>query len=149
MDGSPTASQAKQSLNDHVADRGRELYAKYGPKIGWRELQQVLLDRSLVRYPCAVEFTAEGLQEGEFAYPHQKASAPEGGFVIRVHPLFMTQLALVPHLVFYQLVAVNYGDFASSDDAETFGAAALGMDKDDYYGVISELVNQLAGGGCE
>ena len=44
-----------------------------------------------------------------------------------VHPLFMTQLEKVPLLVLYQLVLVNYGEFASPDDAETFGAAALGL----------------------
>jgi len=149
MDARPTAAEAKQSLNSHVEDKGRELHAKYGPKIGWRELQQVLLDRTLVRYPCEVEFTAEGLQDGEFAYPHQKGQVPEDGFVIRVHPLFMTQLASVPHLVLYQLVAVNYGDFASSDDAETYGAAALGLDKDAYYAIVNDLADQLADCGCE
>ena len=34
-----------------------------------------------------------------------------------VHPLFMTQLERVPHLVLYQLVLVNYGEFASGEDA--------------------------------
>ena len=44
-----------------------------------------------------------------------------------VHPFFMTQLEQVPLLVLYQLVLVNYGAFAAPEDAETFGAAALGL----------------------
>ena len=127
----PSTADARKSLNEHVADKGMELYAKYGPQIGWKVLQSILLDRSQVRYPCEVAFTAEGLQEGEFAWARPKGEAPEQGFVIHVHPLFMTQLGMVPHLVLYHLVAVNYGDFATPDDAETFGAAALGMRKDE------------------
>jgi hypothetical protein len=39
---------------------------------------------------------------------------------------------------------VNYGPFASPDDAETFGAAALGLDKDEYYARLCELADQIA-----
>ncbi|MEI6653209.1 MAG: hypothetical protein WCP45_00435 [Verrucomicrobiota bacterium] len=148
MNACPTAADAKSSLADHVADKGAELHAKYGPHIGWSELQQVLLDRSLVRYPCEIAFTPEGLREGEFAYPHALGEKPEEGFIIRVHPVFMTELELVPYLVFYQLVAVNYGDFASTDDAEAFGAAALGLEPDVYYDTICRLADQLGECGC-
>lgn len=143
MSDCPTPVTAKLSLNDHVAAKGAELHAKYGPVIGWRELQQVLLDRSLVRYPCEIAFTAEGLQDGEFAHPVAKGDGPEEGFIIRVHPHFLTELRMVPHLVLYQLVAVNYGGFASADDAETFGAAALALGQETYYRTICRLADQL------
>ena len=142
----PTAD-ARKSLNEHVAEKGGDLHAKYGPQIGWTVLQKILLDRSQVRYPCEVAFTTEGLQEGEVAWSRVQGEKPEDGFVIHVHPLFMTQLSMVPHLVLYQLVAVNYGDFASPDDAETFGAAALGIRKDEYYEIIVGLADQLSGCG--
>ena len=61
----------------------------------------------------------------------------------------MTQLDSVPYLVLYQLVLVNYGEFSSADDAETFGAAALGMSKDAYYHRLCELVDLLGGGGLD
>lgn len=143
MNTSPPPAGAKQSLNDHVADKGAAIYAKYGPNIGWSELQQILLDRALVRYPCEIVFTAEGLREGEVAYPHPQGGPPEEGFSIRVHPIYMTELRMVPYLVLYQLVAVNYGEFAAIDDAETFAAAALGLAKDDYYNTLCQLADQL------
>ena len=143
MNRCPPPVDAKQSLNDHVADKGAAIFAKYGPTIGWSELQQILLDRPLVRYPCEIAFTAEGLREGEFAYPHAQGDTPEEGFIIRVHPIYMTELRMVPYLVLYQLVAVNYGDFASDADAETFGAAALGLARDDYYDTLCQLADQL------
>ena len=55
----------------------------------------------------------------------------------------MTQLEQVPGLVLYQLVLVNYGEFASAEDAETFGAAVLGITRDEYYQTLCELADQL------
>jgi len=140
-----TAEDARQSLSAHVASKGAEIREKYGPRIGWIELQQILEDRSCVRYPCEIVFDAAPLELGEFAYPVAKGEQPDAGFTIFVHPFFMTQLERVPHLVLYQLVLVNYGECASPDDAETFGANALGLAKDDYYRVICEMADQVGG----
>jgi hypothetical protein len=141
-----TADDARQSLNDHVAARGREIRAKYGPHIGWPELRQILEDRACVRYPCEIVFDAGPLEPGEFAHPVPKGERPEDGFTMYVHQLFLTRLAEVPALVLYQLVVVNYGEFASPDDAETFGAAALGISRDEFYHMLCELADQI--GGC-
>ena len=141
-----TAEDAKQSLTAHVESKGIEIFVKYGPQVGWVELQRLLLDRAYVRYPCDIVFDAEQLLAGEFAHPVQKGEHPEDGFTMCVHPLFMTQLDRVPHLVLYQLVAVNYGVFASSDDAETFGAAALGLTRDEYYSILCDLADGLSSG---
>jgi hypothetical protein len=42
-------------------------------------------------------------------------------------------------------VLVNYGEFASAEDAETFGAAALGLARDDYYQALCGLADQVGG----
>ena len=57
----------------------------------------------------------------------------------------MTQLECVPGLVLYQLVLVNYGEFASADDAETFGAAALGISRDEYYATLCDMADEVGG----
>lgn len=142
-----TADDVRQSLNAHVAAKGAEICAKYGPGLGWGGLQRLLQDRAFVRYPCAIEFDAAPLQPGEFGHPVPKGARPEDGFTIFVHPFFLTQLPQVSLLVLYQLVLVNYGEFASPDDAETFGAAALGLDRDDYYAQLCEMADQI--GGCD
>ena len=139
-----TPSDVQQSLNAHVAVKGREIRLKYGPRIGWVELVRLLKDREHVRYPCEIEFEAGPLQPGEFAYPQARGDRPEDGFTIYVHPTFFGRLDQVPTLVLYQLVVVNYGEFASPADAETFGAAALGMEREDYYRQLCELADQLA-----
>jgi hypothetical protein len=142
-----TADDAKQSLTAHVAAKGAEIFEKYGPVIGWKQLLQILEDRAYVRYPCQVVFDPAPLGPGEFAHPVPKSENPEEGFTICVHPCFMTQLQQVPYLVLYQLVLVNYGEFASTEDAETFGASALGLSKDEYYQTVCELADEL--GGCD
>ena len=147
-----TAEDGRESLTAHVAAKGAEIFQKYGPHIGWSDLQQILNDRSCVRYPCEIVFDAAPLQPGEFAYPAPKGELPESGFTVYVHPFFLTQLDKVPHLVLYQLVLVNYGDFTSPDDAEIFGASALGLSKEDYYATLCELADELSpqesGCGC-
>jgi hypothetical protein len=140
----PSAQDARQSPNASAAAVGAGIYDKYGPRIGWKQLLQILEDRTCVRYPCEIVFDAGPLQAGEFAHPVAKGDRPEDGFTLYVHPFFMTQLEQVPLLALYQLVLVNYGAFAAPEDAETFGAAALGLARDEYYHALCRLADELA-----
>ncbi len=142
-----TAADARQSLNAQVAALGAEIHEKYGPRLGWNELQRMLADRTCVRYPCEIVFDASGLEPGEFAHPVAMGDHPEDGFTLYVHPYYMTQLDQVPLLALYQLVLVNYGAFASPDDAEIFGAAALGLARDEYYARVCALADELQSPG--
>lgn len=139
-----TADHAKESLNAHVASKGCDLFAKYGV-VGYQGLQAVLQDRACVRYPCEIAFDSTLLNPGEFAHAEQQGARPEDGFTIWVHPFFLLQLEKVPYLVYYHLVVVNYGVFASPDDAETFGAAALGLMREEYYEALCALADQISG----
>jgi hypothetical protein len=139
----PSAHDARQSLNTSAAAIGAEIYEKYGPRIGWTQLLRILGDRNCVRYPCEIVFDATPLQAGEFAHPVAKGDHPADGFTMYVHPFFMLQLEQVPLLVLYQLVLVNYGAIASPDDAETFGAAAVGLPRDEYYSTLCALADEL------
>lgn len=138
-----TVEDAKQSLSAHLAVKGAEINEKYGPRIGWDELGRILNDRTCVRYPSEIRFDESKLLDGEFAHPVPNGEDPLEGFVIYVHPFFANVLDRVPYLVLYQLVLVNYGDFASIDDAETFGAYALGISKDDYYQALCEMADEI------
>ena len=140
-----TADDARQSLSAHVAARGAEIFEKYGPAIGWNQLLRILEDRACVRYPCQIAFDAAPLQPGECAWPRANGAKPEDGFVLHIHPVFMTQMDRVARLALYQLVVVNYGEFATSEDAEIFGAAALGISRDQYYQSLCELAELLQG----
>lgn len=140
-----TVEDARQSLTAHLAEKGRQIYLNYGPEIGWNELLKILEDRTLVRYPCEIIFDAKQLQPGEFAVAIAKSEKPEDGFSIYVHPFFALDPAQVPALVLYHLVVVNYGEFATADDAETFGAAALGLLKEEYYTHLCNMADEISG----
>jgi hypothetical protein len=139
-----TLEDAKESLTAHVAAKGAEIHAKYGPRIGWSELQRILADRECVRYPCELAFDAAPLQPDECAYPAAVGDRPEDGFRLCVHPYFAVDPDRVPLLALYQVVAVNYGAFASHEDAETFGAAALGIPRDDYYEALCAMADEIS-----
>jgi hypothetical protein len=147
MSSEPAPDDARQSLTAHAAAKGAEIRAKYGPNIGWNELLQILNDRDCVRYPCEIIFDAGSLRAGEFAHPIARGDRPEDGFLMHVHPYFATQPERVPCLVLYQLVLVNYGEFASADDAETFGASALDLSRDDYYAALCQMADEITGNG--
>lgn len=138
-----TTQDARESLTAHVAAKGAEIHLKYGPSFGWAELQRLLEDRVYVRYPCEIRFDATPLQQGEFAHPEQRGEVPEDGFTIYVHPIYSEDLSRVAWLVLYQLVAVNYGQFASSAEAEVFGASVLGLEPEEYYQVLCAMADQL------
>jgi hypothetical protein len=142
-----TVDDARESLNAHVAEKGAAIRGKYGPTIGWAELQRLLADRAFVRYPCELAFDSEALEPGECAHPVAIGDRPEDGYRMCVHPFFSNRLEDAPVMVLYQLVLVNYGEFASADDAETFGASALGLTKDAYYERLCALADEVAGHG--
>lgn len=139
----PTVDDARQSMVAHAAQKGLEIRQKHGPEIDWNTLLRILEDRTCVRYPCDIVFDQRQLQPGEFAYAFPKGANPEDGFTIYIHPHFQTQLHKAPLLVLYHLVSVNYGPFASAEDAESLGAAALGVPRDDYYQAICRMADEV------
>jgi len=141
MPGRLTIDDVRVSLNAHAAAKGDEIRRKYGPRIGWPEMQRILEDREQVRYPCEIAFDAGPLREGELAHPEPRGSRPEDGFVIHLHPVLMTCMDQLPLLVLYQLVVVNYGEFAGAEAAEQFGSHAFGLHPDEYYARLCRLAD--------
>ena len=138
-----SADDARQSMSTHVALKGAEIRVKYGPQIGWEQLLQILQDRSCVRYPCEVLFDDAGLEPGELAHPEPKGDRPEDGFTLSVRRAFQNDPLAAVFVILYQLVLVNYGAFASPDDAETFGASILGIASEEYYQCLCRMADQI------
>lgn len=139
------AEHLRASLSAEILAKAAAIRQKYGPDIGWPQLQQLLQDRECAPFPCEIRFDSEPLLPGEFAHPVPKGTTREEGFILYIHPFYATELGRVPYLVLHQLVLMNYGDSATADDAETFGSLALGMSKEDYYRALCELSGQIGG----
>jgi hypothetical protein len=139
-----TAEDARQSLTDHLVGKGEAIRQTYGSPFGWAELLRLLEDRSQVRYPCALVLDSGPLLPGECAHPVQKGERPEDGFDIFVHPYFAEKHDQAVFHVLYQLVVVNYGGFATPEDAETVGARALGLSRDEYYQILCRIADEMS-----
>ena len=133
------------ALSDQVAAEALGICAKYGPALGWDQLLDLLGDRAFVRFPCELRFDSDPLLPGEFAHAAPKGQTPEDGYTIFLHPAYERQLQWVPYLVLHQLVLINHGDTATAEDAENFGARALGLSQDEYYRALCDLSGQIGG----
>lgn len=143
-----TADDARVALRAHAVGCAQAARAVYGPDIDDQAVLRMLEDRAVVRFPTEVVFDASPLEPGEFAFPAPVEDADGGGLRYRlyVHPAFIHRRDALPLLIAYQLVRINYGDLATSEDAEAFGAALLDLDTDAYYERLCRLADSLDAG---
>ena len=139
-----TPEDGKKALLHHVVEKALALQAKYGRFIDYDTLLRILQDKDFVRYPTRLEFNSEPIDKGFFAVVDAVSiDDPAQGFAVYVHEFFKNRLGDVPALVLYQLVAINYGVIATSDEAEIFGATVLEMKKEEYYRLLCALADQI------
>ncbi|MHC4090656.1 MAG: hypothetical protein ACYSVY_10345 [Planctomycetota bacterium] len=141
----PSAEDGVLALRDHVLDRAGLAREKYGPHVGVAALERILADRSVVRYPCRIVFDTADLRPGEMAFVRPRGEVATDGFDVVVHPRFAADEDSLPAIVLYQLVMVNYGEIATENEAELFGATILGIAQDAYYERLCQIADSLAG----
>ena len=143
----PTEEEGRESLVAHAAEKGCEARRAHGgflAGLSMTALETLLEDRKFVRHPVRLHYGIEGLQEGEFAHAEAvSGDDPSEGFVIHVHPVFIGQEDVIPLLVAYQLVTVNYGEIAGPEAAEAFGAALCGLEIEEYYQTLCQIADSL------
>ena len=127
----------------HCLDKGHKLRQKYGKAIDHELLKTILKDEEFVRYPVRLLFDSTKVEKGMFAVTERVSTDASAGFIIYIHECFKKRLGDVPALVFYHVVAVNYGEFATHNEAEEFGSSALGMEKEEYYQLLCCLTDQI------
>ncbi len=141
-------SEGRRALREHVVERALLARERYGGSIDYPTLLKMLEDRQVVRYPTVLEFSDSALQPGEFAYVAPVGEAPSEGFRLFFHPAFRMREEVLPLLVSYHIVRVNYGEIATHEEAELFGATLLGLDVDAYYETLCVLADQLTEDGA-
>lgn len=109
----------------------------------YSQRQQILKDPEFVRYPTHIKFDSQKLEVGMFGAAERLSTDSKDGYIIYIHEFFKSRPGDLAALVFYHIVTVNYGDFATYNEAEEFGSAALGMDKDTYYQYICRLADSI------
>jgi hypothetical protein len=127
----------------HAIEKAGEIRARYGPVIDYPVVQRILKDKRCIRYPVEIRFVSDGIEPGLFARTEPISKNPDDGYVISLPQQFEDRPDLLPALILYQSVLVNYGDLATATDAELFGSGILGLDRDTYYAQIVALTDAL------
>ena len=123
--------------------KAQEIRDRYGPDIDYPVLLRMLEDRRCSRYPIRLRFVADGIEPGMFGKTEPASKDPNDGYVMSLHRDFEDRPDVLPALILYQAVLVNYGDLATAADAELFGSGILGLERDAYYEQIAELTDSL------
>ncbi|MCP4040783.1 MAG: hypothetical protein GY731_02350 [Gammaproteobacteria bacterium] len=127
-----------------MSHTARDIHLRFGPIIDYPALLRILDDRKCARYPVTIVFNSARLEAGFFAIAEPATrEEPANGYEIVVHEHFRDRQEVLPALILYHLVSVNYGDIATWEDAEVFGSTVLGMDREEYYSLICELADSL------
>src|SRR3989338_9779993 len=138
-----TIEQGRQAFAHHVIERALALGEKYGNFLDDEAVQTLLNDRDFVRYPTRVEFDSSKIDPGFFAAVEAVAGSPTNEHIIFLHESFRGRSGDIANALLYQLVLVNYGDIATREEAELFGATALGIKQEDYYQALCHLADQI------
>ncbi len=146
----PTAEDGLVALRDHVRAKALEARARHPNLAGEAAVRAFLADEECVRYPTSLDFDPEKLEPGEFAWAEPLGASPGAGFRLHIHPHFQNEPELIPRLAAYHVVKINYGDIATFEEAEIYGATLLGLDVEEYYRSLCEAAEALeAAAPCE
>ena len=120
-----------------AADRAR---SRLGGPLSADNLSEALRDDVCFRYPVEIGFDETGLEPQQFA--DARFSGPDGQRVCKLHvrPRFKDGADVLHLLVAYMAAPINYGDVATPDLCEQYGAALVGMTRENYYKVLCASV---------
>jgi len=131
------------AITKHAIEKANEIRLRYGPNIDYPAILRILEDRKCIRYPVKIQFVSEGIEHGLFAHSKATSDNLDDGYILSIHSQFESQTDVLPALILYQSVLINYGDLATAIDAEFFGSTVLGLDRDSYYEQIVSLTDSL------
>ncbi len=159
MEEAPTPEEQRETMNLHLRHKAQEIIEKFGANITFNVLQDILQDRKSVRYPVNIIFDSTRVDAGLFLVTemvltdlNRQASdddvytkQADRHYDFFIHEHFEGHPEKLVPLILYHLPTVNYGDIATCEDAEIFGAALLQMEEDDYYQLVCDLVDGIPG----
>jgi hypothetical protein len=132
------ARLGETGLREHLVDTGIRAHAVYAPITG-ANLDRLLEDRDLVRYPVRLAFEMGTLAGHQFAQPEPEA----GGVVLYLHPSLKGRDHDVALAVAYFLPLINYGELINDDHCLIYGATLHGLTVDQYFSRLCGIADSL------
>lgn len=138
-----TEEDCLKALHSHAAEKGCAIFENYGPVITDAILQEILANDELTRFPVELKFSSGNIPAEMFGVVSENKTEGKLTYTMHIHEHFKNETGVLPFLVLYLLVSVNYGSAADCEVAEIFASSALGMDQDDYYNQLCALADSI------
>lgn len=133
----------RTALRGHITEKAAAARERYGPSFDDEAIHLLLTDRRFVRFPVTLQCDARSLDPGCVAAVRPVSDDAVDGFLLIVHPALGGQFDALRLIVARHLVEMNYGQVATVEDAEAFGAALLDMPVEAFRRAFALLANRL------
>ncbi len=133
----------RSALRGHIADKAAAARERYGPLFDDEAIQRLLADRRFVRFPVTLQYDARSLEPGCGAAVRPFSDDAADGFLLNIHPALRQRFGALGLIVARHLVEISYGQVATIEDAEVFGATLMGMSVEAFRREFSQLAHNL------
>lgn len=137
----PSAEEMTKLLWAHANATAERVLALLGTPLSSNNLTQFLESEACLRYPTALCFIEDALDEHQFAQPVFYTEGEAQRCMLNVHPRYEGYQEALPYLVAYMAAVINYGDAADSDLCEHFGAMLVKQERERFYQQVCMLAD--------
>lgn len=128
-------------LQDHADRAAERAVERLGGPLDAVNLPRFLEDDTCLRYATTVLFSAEGMEPHQFAEPYFEEDDGKRVCRLHVHPRFAGYPHYLPYFVAYMAPVINYGQVATPEVCERYGAYVLGLDQEAFYTQLCDIMD--------
>jgi len=134
------------ALFEHARFAAQRAQARLGGPLSPASLEQFLSDPLCLRYPTRIIYVRDGLEPHQVAHPFYRQSRNGVFCDLHVDPLLRKMPEAIYLVVAYMAAVINYGDAATPELAELFGALLTGMDPEMFYTTRCAVADSVKAG---
>jgi hypothetical protein len=134
------------ALYEHARFAAQRAQSRLNGPLTPSNLEQFLADNLCLRYPTRIIYDRTGLEPHQVAQPFYRQSR-DGIFCdLHVDPDLQKTPEINYLVVAYMAAVINYGDAATPELAELFGALLTGIDQETFYEKMCAVADSVRGG---
>jgi hypothetical protein len=137
MTGSCNERPFDAALFEHARFSAERARTRLGGPLNETNLPAFLIDPQCLRYATRITFDRAGLEPHQFAQPELQGKE----CCLHVDPCLQDRPDLLYQAVAYMAAVINYGDAATAELAERYGALLTGLTQEQFYSKISEIAD--------
>jgi hypothetical protein len=135
------------ALFEHARFAAQRAHARLGGFLNPSNLDKFLEDNLCLRYPTRIIYDRTGLDPHQVAQPFYRQSR-DGVFCdLHVDPELQKTPGSNYLVVAYMAAVINYGDAATPELAELYGALLTGIDQEMFYDKMCAVADSVRSAG--